>query len=73
MPVEIAVGPPVLSINQGATFMVTDLDGQIAADTERGVYADDIRFVSSWAVFADGAPRSASPRPRRRTMPRAST
>src|SRR6185369_17451744 len=56
MPVEIAVGPPVLSINQGATFMVTALDGQIEGDTNLGVYADDTRFVSYWAIFADGAP-----------------
>lgn len=55
MPVEIAVGPPVLSINQDATFMVTGLDGQIEGDTELGVYADDTRFVSYWAIFADGA------------------
>src|SRR6266404_3695690 len=56
MPVEIAVGPPVLSINQDATFMVTSLDGQIERDTELGVYADDTRFVSHWAIFADGMP-----------------
>lgn len=56
MPVEIAVGPPVLSINQDATFMVTGLDGQIEGETELGVYADDTRFVSYWAIFADGAP-----------------
>jgi glycogen debranching enzyme len=56
MPVEIAVGPPVLSINQDATFMVTSLDGQIEGDTELGIYADDTRFVSYWAIFADGAP-----------------
>jgi Raf kinase inhibitor-like YbhB/YbcL family protein len=27
MPIGISVGPPVLTINQGTTFMVTDLDG----------------------------------------------
>ncbi len=56
MPIEIGVGPPLLSINQGATFMVTGLDGQIDADTELGLYADDTRFVSYWAIFADGEP-----------------
>ena len=40
MPVEIAVGPPLLSINQAATFMVTDLGGEIQADTEQGIFAD---------------------------------
>jgi len=54
MPVEIAVGPPVLSINNGATFMVTDLAGEIQPDTEQGVFADDTRFVSYYAVSANG-------------------
>src|SRR6266571_2397359 len=56
MPVEIAVGPPLLSINHGATFMVTDLGGEIQADTEQGVFADDTRFVSYYAIFASGLP-----------------
>src|SRR5437867_12657556 len=54
MPVEITVGPPLLSINHGATFMVTDLGGEVQADTEHGVFADDTRFVSHWAIFANG-------------------
>src|SRR6185295_6252360 len=54
MPVEIAVGPPVLSIDSGATFMVTDLAGEIQPDTEQGVFADDTRFVSYYAISANG-------------------
>ena len=54
MGVEIALGPPVLSINHGATFMVTDLGGEIQADTDQGVFADDTRFVSYYAIFANG-------------------
>ena len=42
MPVEIVIGPPLLSINLGATFMVTDLGGEIQAETEQGVFADDM-------------------------------
>jgi len=34
--------------------MVTDLDGQIAADSELGVFADDTRFVSYYSISADG-------------------
>jgi glycogen debranching enzyme len=56
MPVEIAVGPPLLSINQGATFMVTNLNGEIEAETEGGVFAADTRFVSYYAIFANGEP-----------------
>src|SRR6266540_1674883 len=54
MPVEISVGPPVLTINQGSTFMVTDLNGEIAAESEQGVFAGDTRFVSYYEVFANG-------------------
>src|SRR6185295_12297796 len=56
MPVEIAVGPPLLSINNGATFMVTDLAGEIQPDTEQGVFADDTRYVSYYAISANGVP-----------------
>src|SRR5437763_17045057 len=56
MPVEITVGPPLLSINHGATFMVTDLGGEVQADTEQGAFADDTRFVSCYAIFANGLP-----------------
>src|SRR6185436_7495019 len=56
MPVEIAVGPPVLSINNGATFMVTDLAGEIQPETEQGVFSDDTRFVSYYAISANGVP-----------------
>jgi hypothetical protein len=39
MAVEINIGPPLLTINHGSTFMVTDLNGEIAADSEQGVFA----------------------------------
>jgi hypothetical protein len=54
MPTEIRVGTPLLTINEGATFMVTDLDGQMAAESELGVFADDTRFVSYYSISADG-------------------
>jgi hypothetical protein len=43
MSVEISVGPPVLAISQGRTFMVTDLGGEIAAESEQGLFAEDTR------------------------------
>src|SRR5262245_17566855 len=54
MPVSINVAPPVVTINQGSTFMVTAQDGQILADSDQGVFADDTRFVSHYAMFANG-------------------
>ncbi|MFL5577808.1 MAG: glycogen debranching N-terminal domain-containing protein [Gemmatimonadaceae bacterium] len=54
MPIEISVGMPVLTINQGSTFMVTDLSGEIAAESEQGVFVSDTRFVSYYAISANG-------------------
>ncbi|PSB30919.1 amylo-alpha-1,6-glucosidase [Chlorogloea sp. CCALA 695] len=56
MPFRVSVGPPVLTINQGNTFMVTQQDGQITAEGELGVFAEDTRFVSYYAIFANGQP-----------------
>jgi len=56
VPVELKVGPPVLTINQGSTFMVTDLRGEIDSDSEHGVFSGDTRFVSSYKVFINGEP-----------------
>ena len=54
MPIEISVGPPLLTINNSGTFMVTDLAGEIAADTEQGLFANDTRFVSYYSISANG-------------------
>jgi hypothetical protein len=54
MSVEISVGPPVLTVNQGSTFMVTELSGEIAANGEQGLFASDTRFVSYYAISANG-------------------
>ncbi|HEY3118350.1 MAG TPA: glycogen debranching N-terminal domain-containing protein, partial [Chloroflexota bacterium] len=56
MPVAISVGPPALTINQGSSFMVTDLNGEISQESEQGVFAGDTRFVSSYAISANGEP-----------------
>jgi glycogen debranching enzyme len=51
MSVEIRVGPPVLTINRGSTFMVTDLDGQIDQTQPQGVFSDDTRFISTYNLY----------------------
>lgn len=54
---KISVGPPVLTINRGSTFMVTDHGGEIDPDSDQGqgVFADDTRFVSTYRLRVDGA------------------
>jgi glycogen debranching enzyme len=56
MPVEVQVGPQILTINHGSTFMVTDLAGEISPRSEQGVFFRDTRFVSSYQIFANGQP-----------------
>jgi glycogen debranching enzyme len=56
MPIEIKVGPPLITISQGRTFMVTDLHGEIDPRTFQGVYRNDTRFISSYRVYINDHP-----------------
>lgn len=58
MPIKINVGPPVLTINQGSTVMVTTRTGEIDAGGEQGIFAADTRFLSHYAISANGEPWS---------------
>lgn len=51
---KISVGAPILTINHGSTFMVTDLAGQINPDSPLGIFCDDTRFLSYYAIYIDG-------------------
>src|SRR5262245_8755474 len=55
MPISITVGPPVLTINQGNTFMVTDQRGEIRPNQEQGVFAHDTRLVSAYRLAINQA------------------
>jgi glycogen debranching enzyme len=54
MPIEIKVGPPVITISQGRTFMVSDLAGNIDPQTFQGVYRNDTRFISYYRLYING-------------------
>jgi glycogen debranching enzyme len=56
VPIEVTVGPPVLTINQGSTFMVTDRAGEIHPYAELGVFAHDTRFVSEYRCTIERQP-----------------
>ena len=56
MPVEIKVGPPVLTINQGTVFMVTDERGEINGSSEQGIFAGDTRLLSHHRLYINGIP-----------------
>jgi glycogen debranching enzyme len=56
MPIEIKVGPPIITISQGRTFMVTQPMGGITADSTEGVYAIDTRFVNFYCLYINRIP-----------------
>jgi glycogen debranching enzyme len=53
---RVTVGSPLLTINHGSTFMVTDLNGTINQDNFLGIFTDDTRFLSYYVCHADGVP-----------------
>lgn len=54
MAIEVTVGPPLITINRGSTFVVCEQDGCISPYTDQGIYSRDTRYVSSYEMFADG-------------------
>jgi glycogen debranching enzyme len=56
MAVSISVGPPTITINQGNTFMVSNLRGEIEPYEEHGVFARDTRFISAYHLTINQAP-----------------
>jgi len=54
MAIEVTVGPPLITINQGNTFVLCEPNGCITADTDQGIYSRDTRYVSNYDIFADG-------------------
>jgi glycogen debranching enzyme len=54
MTVEVSVGPQVLTINHGATFVVSDLRGEITGESAHGMFRNDTRYVSSYRLYTNG-------------------
>jgi glycogen debranching enzyme len=52
--IEVVVGPPLVTINRGDTFVVSEPDGCITAFTDQGIYSRDTRYISSYEIYADG-------------------
>ncbi|MFS0513525.1 glycogen debranching N-terminal domain-containing protein [Nostoc sp. UIC 10607] len=47
---RISVSSPILTINHGSTFMVTDLSGEIHHNSRnQGIFSNDTRFLSYYA------------------------
>jgi glycogen debranching enzyme len=54
VPLEIKVGPAQLAIHQGFTVFITEPDGSIDWPTDKGLYFNDTRLISAYALFANG-------------------
>jgi len=54
MALEVTVGPPLLTINNGFTFLVTELDGSVTSASDQGLYSRDTRFLSGYQLFLNG-------------------
>ena len=51
---KVQVGPPQIAIHQGQTVLVSEPDGQISWPSDKGLYFNDTRVISSWAIYANG-------------------
>lgn len=56
MAVQVTVGPPVISINHGNTFLISEFDGSITGASDQGLYSRDTRYLSRYQLYIDGAP-----------------
>jgi glycogen debranching enzyme len=54
MAIEVSVGPQLVTINRGGTFVLAEPDGSIRPGTDQGIYSRDTRYVSNYEIFADG-------------------
>jgi glycogen debranching enzyme len=50
---RIKVGPPIVTIHQGNSFMVTTAEAEITPDAELGVFAQDTRLISLYKLWID--------------------
>src|SRR5215468_8436194 len=54
MAFKVHVGPPQITVHQGQTVLVSELDGRIEWPSDRGLYFRDTRMISSWVIYANG-------------------
>ena len=73
MTFKVQVGPAQIAIHQGRTVLVCESDGTIAYPSEKGLYFNDTRVISSWSLYADGEQWTCSAGVPPTTTSRAST
>lgn len=53
---RIQVGPPVMTIHQGDTFLVSGPSGEVTHGHRHGFFAKDTRLVSLYRLLVCGQP-----------------
>lgn len=56
MAMKVTVGPPIITINHGSTFLVSEFDGSITDASDQGLYSRDTRYISRYQLYIDGRP-----------------
>ena len=54
MRLEITIGPPLLTINQGQTVLACEPDGRIQGGSDKGLFFFDTRVISVYDLAANG-------------------
>src|SRR5476651_2714015 len=54
MSFKVQVGPPQIAIHHAATVLVTEPNGEMTWPSDKGLYLQDTRLISAWAVQANG-------------------
>ncbi len=55
----VTVGEPTVTLFDGPSICVSDLDGDIEAGSTQGLFVRDTRVISTWRLLLDGAPVEA--------------
>ena len=54
MSFKVQVGPPQIAIHHASTVLVTESNGEMVPPSDMGLYLQDTRVISAWAVEANG-------------------
>src|SRR5919202_2157520 len=56
MPTKVSVNPGQITINDGATFLVTDTNGSINDNLAQGFFVHDTRLIYYYEIFLNRCP-----------------
>jgi glycogen debranching enzyme len=54
MSFKVQVGPPQIAIHHASTVLITESNGELQPPSDKGLYLQDTRLISVWALQANG-------------------